>query len=80
MSKNKHTELNPNVSLMRWPEVHQLTGICRSHAHALAAKGLFPSPIKLGKRASAWLESEISEWILARIAESRPALERGDEQ
>ena len=59
--------------LLRWPEVHSRTGICRSHAHALAARGEFPVPIKLGSRASAWLASEIDAWIQSRIAISRPS-------
>ena len=33
----------------------------------------FPKPIKLGPRASGWLESEINAWISERIAESRSA-------
>ena len=55
---------------LRWPEVRQRTGICRSHAHSLAAKGQFPKPIKLGSRASAWVESQIDQWVTDRIAES----------
>jgi len=29
--------------------------------------GTFPKPIKLGARAVGWLESEIEEWLQARI-------------
>lgn len=61
----------PCDRMLRWPEVHQLTGLCRSQIHAMAAKGLFPKPIKLGARASAWLESEITQWVADRIQESR---------
>lgn len=57
--------------LLRWPEVQKRVGICRSHAHQLAAKGQFPKPVKLGVRASAWIESEITEWVAQRISESR---------
>ena len=31
----------------------------------------FPSPVKIGSRAIAFIESEIDEWINQRIAESR---------
>jgi len=57
--------------LLRWTDVQLSVGICRSHAHQLIAKGLFPSPRKLvpGGRASAWVESEIQAWIQQRIAE-----------
>lgn len=57
--------------LLRWRQVSERTGICRSHAHALVAKGKFPKPIKIGDRASAWIASEIEEWIEQRIADSR---------
>ena len=62
-----------NDRILRWPQVHERVSICRSHAHQLAAEEppCFPRPIKLGQRASGWLESEINQWIADRIAESR---------
>jgi Predicted transcriptional regulator len=58
--------------LLRWNDVAPIVGICRSHAHQLAAKGLFPKPIKLvpGGRASAWKASAIREWVQQRISEA----------
>jgi prophage regulatory protein len=41
----------------------------RAHLHRLILAGKFPSPIKLGENRNAWVESEISNWIAARIAE-----------
>jgi len=62
-------------NILRWPSVHERVSICRSHAHYLIQKGLFPKPIKLGggknARASGWIESEIDQWIEDRIHESR---------
>lgn len=58
-------------AVLRWPEVAKIVPISRSHAHALAAQGKFPRPIKLGPRASGWLESEINQWLAERVAESR---------
>ena len=60
--------------LLRWGDVAPMVGICRSHAHQLAAKGLFPRPRKLvpNGRASAWVESEILEWVQQRIADTTP--------
>jgi prophage regulatory protein len=60
-----------NNAILRWPCVAKLIPISRSHAHALAAQGKFPKPIKLGARASGWLESEINDWLTQRVAESR---------
>jgi len=34
-------------------------------------KGEFPQAIQLGGRAIGWLESEIDEWILAKVEQSR---------
>lgn len=58
-------------AVLRWPEVAKIVPISRSHAHALAAQGKFPKPIKLGPRASGWLESEINAWLAERVAASR---------
>ncbi len=57
--------------VLRWPEVAKIVPISRSHAHALAADGKFPKPIKLGPRASGWLKSEINLWLTERVALSR---------
>lgn len=72
------THINQDQRLdrvLRWPEVQKRTGLCRSHAHDLARKGKFPSPIKLGGRASGWMESEVVAWIVDRIAVSRGSQE-----
>ncbi len=63
----------PNVAevILRWPELRAKVPLSRSHVHALAAQGKFPKPIKLGPRASGWLESEINSWLAERIAQSR---------
>ena len=40
--------------LIRLPQVESLTGLRRAHIYGLARRGLFPKPIKIGARASAW--------------------------
>ncbi len=66
------TQPTTTDNILRWPEVQARIPISRSHAHALAAKGLFPRPIKIcGSRSSGWLESEISAFVAARISQSR---------
>ncbi len=65
----QHT--TPVDPVLRWPEVAKIVPISRSHAHALAAQGKFPKPIKLGPRASGWLLSEIRTWMAERVADSR---------
>ncbi len=44
------------------------TSLSRSSVYRFMAEGTFPKPVALGTR-KAWLESEVSEWIDARIAE-----------
>jgi prophage regulatory protein len=71
-ANHKHNKtLLPNDRILRWPEVQQRVGICRSQAHQLISKSKFPAQVKLGPRASGWIESEIIAWIEQRIAESR---------
>ncbi|HJW24575.1 MAG TPA: AlpA family transcriptional regulator [Rhodocyclaceae bacterium] len=56
------------MQILRLPAVMEKTGLARSTIYALAATGSFPSPIKLGARASGWLEQEIETWLATRIA------------
>ncbi|GAA6145838.1 helix-turn-helix transcriptional regulator [Thalassolituus maritimus] len=65
------TESNVTSRLIRFPEVKQITGLCRSQVHAMIAEGRFPKQIKLSTRASAWIAEEVYSWVEQRIAESR---------
>ncbi len=49
-------------------EVLARTSLSRSTIYRLVSEGTFPKSIALGAR-RAWLESEISAWQEARIAE-----------
>jgi prophage regulatory protein len=51
--------------LLRLPEVLNRTGLSRS---TLYADPSFPKSVKVGERAVAWVEDEITEWIDDRIA------------
>lgn len=55
------------MRLIRLKEVIDSTGLGRSTIYKYIAEGLFPKPVSLGDRAVAWLESEIQDWILARV-------------
>lgn len=55
-------------TLLRLPQVKSRTGLSRSEIYRRIAAGTFPAPIKLGERASAWPEHEVTAWIEARIA------------
>ncbi|WP_299944458.1 AlpA family transcriptional regulator [uncultured Microbulbifer sp.] len=61
----------PDDPILRLPEVERYTGLRKTSIYTLVKKGKFPTPIKLGERASGWLSSEIRQWIQDRIAVSR---------
>ena len=55
--------------LIKLKEVMTATGLSRSYIYALAQQNIFPKPIKLSERASAWVEVEIEEWIQSKISQ-----------
>lgn len=59
--------------IIRLPEVIIRTGQSRSTIYDRIRQGVFPAPISLGSRSVGWLESDIDEWIAARVEESRMA-------
>jgi prophage regulatory protein len=54
--------------IVRLPEVSAKTGRSCSSIYADVAAGRFPAPVPIGPRAVGWLESELDEWLEARIA------------
>ena len=55
--------------ILRMKEVVKRVGYCRSHLWRLERDGRFPRKIRLGPNSIGYVESEIDEWIAARIAE-----------
>lgn len=52
--------------IYRLPDAMAVTGLCRTSLYnALAAKD-FPEPVKLGKRAVGWRESDLDAWVQSR--------------
>lgn len=60
-----------NTRLIRLPEVLHRTGYGKARIYHLISKGCFPSPVKIGSRAVAFIESEVEEWIQLTIENSR---------
>lgn len=54
--------------VMRMADVCRRVALSRSQVYRLEAAGLFPTRLKIGRRASAWLESEVERWISERAA------------
>ena len=55
-----------NKRLIRLPEVRERTGVPTSTIYYWIHKGTFPAPKKIGERASAWLLSDIEDWIQSK--------------
>ena len=53
--------------LLRLPMVMRTTGLARSTIYKLISQNQFPVPIRLSKRAVAWLQSEVESWIASRV-------------
>lgn len=58
-------------TLIRATDVERRTGLKKSKLYQLMAVGDFPKPIKLTERSVAWPESEVTDWIRAKITASR---------
>lgn len=54
--------------LLRLPEVISQTGLNRNSIYQIED---FPKPIKIGARATAWVQSEVQDWIKKRISQQR---------
>lgn len=63
--------------LVRLKGLCEKTSMSRSSIYEAIATGEFPRPIKVGPRASAWLESEVDAWIEERVRERDGDNERG---
>ncbi|ELT9990559.1 AlpA family transcriptional regulator [Enterobacter hormaechei] len=53
---------------IRLPEVMHLCGLSRSTIYDLISRDAFPQQISLGGKNVAWVQSEVSAWMAARIA------------
>lgn len=57
------------MRIIRLKEVVESTGLARSTIYKHITEGTFPKPVPLGDRCVGWVESEVQDWILARIEE-----------
>jgi prophage regulatory protein len=57
------------MRVIRLKEVLDTTGLSRSTVYKYMADGNFPKPVTLGERCVGWVESEVHDWLLARIEE-----------
>ncbi|HCF5694177.1 TPA: helix-turn-helix transcriptional regulator [Pseudomonas aeruginosa] len=57
------------MKILRLDSVIESTGLARSTIYKLVGSGDFPKPVPLVGRHVGWVESEVQEWIKARIAQ-----------
>lgn len=62
-------EVHTPLRLIRIGEVLHICGISRSSLYASIQNGSFPAQVKLSKKASAWVYSEVVAWVTSRAAE-----------
>lgn len=67
--------VNKEEKILRLSELQKRVPLSRSRIYALASDGRFPQPIKLGERASGWIEREVEEWLERKILEARGGLD-----
>ncbi|WP_267874684.1 helix-turn-helix transcriptional regulator [Massilia glaciei] len=60
-----------NIRFIRLKEVLLICGRSRTSVYEAIAKGEFPKPVKLQGRSSAWVKSEVEQWVHACIIASR---------
>lgn len=71
--KIRHSDIPAHLAtktLLRLPEVLALLGVKKSHWYSGIAKGIYPRPVKIGLRVSAWPAPVIDE-VLDRLTHSK---------
>lgn len=65
--------------ILRGKEVDRRIGLSRSQRYALESANKFPKRRKLSKRASGYLESEVTQWIKDRPLAAANGVRNGKE-
>jgi prophage regulatory protein len=63
--------------LLRRQQVELQTGLARSTIYKLIALGLFPTPVRITRKAVAWTQSSINQWIESLISETTNGANNG---
>ncbi|MEI7343690.1 AlpA family transcriptional regulator [Pectobacterium brasiliense] len=58
-----------DITLIRLSGVMKKTGLRKSWIYLLMKQGEFPQTVKIGARSVAWVESEVNDWISARVSQ-----------
>ena len=66
MDTRKPPTVPARRTLIRRPEVEELTGLSKSTIYAWMRQGLFPQPVKVGPHAVRWYLDEVLDFINSR--------------
>ncbi|MBY7668015.1 MULTISPECIES: AlpA family transcriptional regulator [Vibrio] len=57
------------MRFLKLKEVMEKTALSRSAIYRKMSDGEFPQSVSLGDRAVAWVDSEVQDWVIDRVAE-----------
>jgi prophage regulatory protein len=52
---------------IRMPDLRQKVGLSKSQIYKLIQQEEFPEPVKLGRKVSVWVDSEVEEWMSSKL-------------
>ena len=52
---------------LRMPDLKTKVGLSKSQIYKLIQQDEFPKPIKLGDKIAVWTNSEVEEWMSAKV-------------
>jgi len=61
-------------SIIRIKTVEARTGLRKTTIYDYVRAGKFPPPVRIGNRATGFIESEVNDWIAKQIERSRASL------
>jgi len=59
------------MRFLRLKEVKERIGLGTTSIYKMINEGTFPKPVKILGKNVAWIDSEVDEWIMQRIADQR---------
>jgi len=62
------------LRIVRRPELRMITGFCDEQIDKMEAREQFPRRIHTGARTVGWVEHEVRQWLLDRMAERNDAV------
>jgi prophage regulatory protein len=71
----EYSEINQTEEIamrfLRINEVRERIGLGRTSIYKMVNEGTFPKPVRVLGKKVAWIDSEVDEWMMQRIADER---------